>query len=450
MKNNIKNILIIAVVSLSFGYVVYADPTKTPLDGNIGMPITQLDYMQTKDGSLGVNKFLVGDWKGLPADFVIFTSTGKLGIHENTTSTSALPTITEYLEVGSGKVRLSEISTAGVDVCADSKGTLVKCQMSIFSHSGKDTNPYETFNYIIPDGVKEITVELYGAGGAGYHISASSYDRSPDDYSNCAQGSGGSYSCASGGSAFFYDTNGTTPLLRAMGGHVATAKHTGGTGGATDVSSNSKILSSSTQNGSNGGNGNNGDSKDTSQTTCSQGYTVTNGGNGGVGGYGGNTGTAGKTPGGDGGKGGSSILDIIEYQRCVGEVHSFNNGKGYLSEGGIDGQFGAGGSGAGGIGGYSDRGGDLANDNDSLCAEGATCPGSDQGYAGGGGGGYIKAKVKVTGGQTYKIKLSHGGEVQNITEDKGDVWCYFKSKDICHGGSRSGSGSGAYAKITVN
>lgn len=280
-------------------------------------------------------------------------------------------------------------------------------------------------------------------------------DYSPDNDNNCS--SYGYYNCASGGSAIFYDTNGSTELLRAKGGHLATAKHTGGEGGkidtSTDISSNSKILSSSKKDGESGGAGENGKAKDTSQTfKCdTTTYTATIGGDGGVGGYGGKAGNGGNTPGGVGGKGGSSILELSSAYRC-GEKYSDNEGKGYLSEGGINGQFGSGGSGAGGIGGFSDKGGYLEDtDGDSLCIyKNSTCDPSGQGYAGGGGGGYLKAKVKVTGGQTYTIKLSHGGKIQGMTENKGTLWCYTRVKDKCFGGSYSGSGSGAYAKITAN
>lgn len=460
MKKNLKNILILVAFLIFAGTIVYADPTSTPLSDNIPAPITQLPVGQVKDGYLGVNKFVVGDYTHDKSNWVIFTSTGKLGL-KYIADVNSIPSITENLEVDTGKVRLSEISTAGVAVCADAKGTLTKCQTTTFSHSGNDSKAYETYTYKVPAGVTKITVELYGAGGTGYHQSASSYDRSPDDYNNCAATSGGIYNCSSGGSAFVYDINSDPTqntkgvLAQAKGGHVALGAHTGGKGGTTSVSSSSKILSKSTQNGEDGGAGSNGASSDSSQTFyCgSKGpYTATIGGNGGLGGYGGNAGpTGGKTPGGNGGRGGFGLFDLDTVLRCA-ETPSLYNGKGALSEGGLDGQFGSGGSGAGGIGGFSDKGGDLTDNNgDALCKySGANCSTAEQGYAGGGGGGYTKTQLEVKGGEVYTIKLSHGGEMRSMTEDKGGVWCYYVSKWSCHSGSYSGNGSGAYAKVTVN
>lgn len=451
-----KNFIIVIMFVLFAGTVVYSAPSAAPIGKNADLPITQLAVGQTKDATLTVNSFLVGNWKYSPADLVMFTTSGKLGIKMPVTDISKLPTLTDTLTVGSGGVRLAEISTAGVAVCADSNGTIIKCQTATFSHSGDDTKPYETYTYKVPDGVTKITVELYGAGGAGYFDGANSYDRSPDNYSGCGKTSGGNYNCSSGGSAFFYDTNGSTQILQAKGGQVATGKHTGGKGGAAVTNSHTKIVSSAKteENGGDGGSGDSGKSSDTSQTfKCSQSgpnYTATIGGEGGVGGYGGRSSSAGGlTPGGFGGRGGFSLLDLSGDRKCE-QVYSAYLGKGSLSIGGSDGQFGSGGSGAGGIGGYSDRGGDLDNDNDSLCVNNSKCTTSEQGYAGGGGGGYTKAQLEVKGGETYVLKLSHGGEVQGFTENKGTVWCYYQTKWTCNGGSYSGNGSGAYAKVTVN
>lgn len=442
------------------GTVVYSAPSAAPIGKNADLPITQLAVGQTKDATLTVNSFLVGNWKYSPADLVMFTTSGKLGIKMPVTDISKLPTLTDTLTVGSGGVRLAEISTAGVAVCADSNGTIIKCQTATFSHSGDDTKPYETYTYKVPDGVTKITVELYGAGGAGYFDGANSYDKSPDNYSGCGKTSGGKYNCASGGSAFFYDTDGSTTILQAKGGQVATGKHTGGKGGAAVTNSHTKIVSSSTKTEDNGGDGGSGDSGknySTGSLKCgANNYTVRIGGDGGAGGHGGRSSSSGGlTPGGSGGRRGSTLLEIDPFKVCF-EEYSFEQGKGSLSGDAVDGQFGAGGSGAGGIGGYSDRGGDFEvtsgtpNDKDSLCAYGANCPSSEQGYAGGGGGGYTKAQLDVKGGETYIIKLSHGGEVQGFTENKGTVWCYYQTKWTCNGGSYSGNGSGAYAKVTVN
>jgi hypothetical protein len=451
-----KNFLIVIIFSLFVGTVVYSAPSAGPLGSNISVPLTQLDYSQVKEATLAVNDFMVGDWRNVPTALTIFTGGGKLGIKMPITDLKNLPTITDTLEVGSGGVRLAEISTAGVQVCADSQGTLVKCQTASFSHSGDDTKAYETYTYKVPTGVTKITVELYGAGGAGYFDGSTNFDRSPDNHSGCGKTSGGNYNCGSGGSAFFYDTNGSTPILQAKGGQVATGKHTAGKGGTKFTGSHPKIISViKNEDGGDGGPGDNGKSSDTSQTfNCGTDgpYTATIGGNGGLGGYGGRSSSAGGlTPGGNGGRGGFSLFDLLSNDKCL-ERKSLYEGKGSLSMGGSDGQFGAGGSGAGGIGGFSDKGGDLTySSGDALCSySGANCSSAEQGYAGGGGGGYTKAQLDVKGGETYTLKLSHGGEVQGITENKGTVWCYYVSKWTCNGGSYSGNGSGAYAKVTVN
>lgn len=458
-----KNFLIVIIFSLFVGTSVYSAPSGKPVSPNQSAPITQLDFTQVKEALLAVNDLIVGDFKNVPTSLTIFNPAGMLGINMPVTDLAKIPTITDTLEVGAGGVRLAEISTAGVPVCADSQGTLIKCQTATFTHSGDDTKPYETYTYKVPDGVTKITVELHGAGGAGYFVSANSYDRSPDNYNtngnSCGKKSGGNYSCASGGSAFFYDTDGSKIILQAKGGQVATGKHTGGNGGTKVTNSHSKIISSTLteESGGNGGAGENGINYTTSILKCdTNNYTVRIGGEGGIGGYGGKSSNVGSlTPGGFGGKRGSSLLEVDPNLVCF-EQNSFKDGKGYLSEGAVDGQFGAGGSGAGGIGGHSDRGGDLEvsngtpYDKDSLCAYGANCPNAEQGYAGGGGGGYTKAQLVVKGGETYTLKLSHGGDIQEFTEDKGIFWCYSQTKWTCNGGSYSGNGSGAYAKVTVN
>ena len=434
--------------ALFVGTVVYSAPSSAPVGKNADVPITQLDVSQTKDATLTVNSFLVGNWKYSPADLVMFTTSGKLGVKIPVTDLSNLPTLTDTLTVGSGGVRLAEISIPGVSVCADSQGTLIKCLVSIFSHSGDNNKPYETYIYTVPTGVTEIIVELYGAGGAGW----GEYNRgqSPDSHS-CS--SGGIYYCDHGGSAFLYDINGTTILAEAKGGRAASAKRTGGTGGSVNVNptSSKKVLSGTETISGDAGEDKGTQSAQSSDTSGSVKCGKTNisttvGGVGGIGGKGGKAGKVSATPGGLPGVAGSNIFYEDLFYACNGTI-SINNGKGYLSEGGINGQFGAGGSGAGGIGGFSDPGNGPQG---STCSGGASCPTAEDGYAAGGGGGYVKLKLDVKSGEKYHIKLSHGGVVQGVAENKGDVYCYSQVKWTCTGGSYSGNGSGAYAKVTVN
>ena len=444
--------------------IVSAGPSQTPPDGNISAPITQLPSAQVKTGGLAIDNFLVGDLIN-PIGFGVFTATGKLGLNMGITG-SGIDNPTEALDVN-GLIRLSYLDVSGAPICADENGELEKCSNAvnnnfvIYQHDGDNSQPYETETFTVPAGVTSITVELWGAGGAG-RVEYITQSDSPDNSNYCAVGS--TYGCQGGGSAILLESNGTTQILRARGGGTPTSPHSGGIGGSVqsgDISNNSKIVGNSVEtiNGENGGNGQMvGTPFSTFNFSCnSVNYSVKIGNNGGEGGYGGRSGNSSRAPGGLGGRGGFGPDSLIPEYRCD-PVWPFGDGFGFVSPGGIDGFFGTGGSGPGGFGGQSDP--DYSSvDCDQNPIYNPTfigCVPPKQGYAGGGGGAYVKAVLNVTEGETYKIKLSHKGTANLFSEDllilcwTGRNNCSFWGpvKFSSWSGTLSGDGSPATARIT--
>ena len=145
-KNNILNILISTVIFSLIGVIVYANPSQGPIDGNISIPITQLANSQVKNGSLSVNKFLVGSLSG--NGFAVFNSNGKLGINMVKTGTD-VNNPTEALDVN-GSIGLSDLTSQGAELCVNSSGDIAQCGSYIFTHDGDGRYPYETFYFTVP------------------------------------------------------------------------------------------------------------------------------------------------------------------------------------------------------------------------------------------------------------------------------------------------------------
>lgn len=426
-----------------------------PSPGNISAPLTQTlssNGTQVKRGSLSVTKMTVGDRNASNPSVANLTSNGKLGLNFSGSDLNSNPV--EALDVHGG-IHIAGPAELGAFICADSTGALSPCGSVEFKFDGKNcafsgvpsmyncgtTNmnaPYITKEFKVPTGVNVITVELWGAGGAGYGLSNSTRNYSPDSDVNYSSTCGsGTYACIIGGSASFM--NGGATLLRAKGGYGATSAHTGASGGGYDIASG--ITSIASVPGASGGNG---DAVSGTATVSynaffcgTTSYNIQIPVGGGDGGIGGKSGSGSSTPGGKGGHAGSNLMTLSQADRCAG-MNTPQNGKGYLGENGRNGIQGSGGSGAGGKGGKADQ-----NIN-TLC--GTSCTPADQGYAGGGGGGYVKATVSVTPGTIYTVKLSHGGDELGGAEGGSCILNFYKTD--CTFGASSGNGSHSYAQIT--
>lgn len=452
-------ILIFLFIFVAFSAIsAYGAPTSgvSTTSAAVPAPLTQTlssNGTQIKHGSISVTKMLVGDLGASSPTVAVLTSDGKLGL--GFSGSNPLDP-TEALDVH-GAIDILGTADNGTNICADSSGALAPCGSIQFPFDGKDCSygsngilytcgsanmnaAYITKEFKVPVGVTSLTVELVGAGGAGYGINNSTYNNSPDsDINYSGTCSSGSYSCIIGGSTYLLASNGSTILLRAKGGYGATSSHAGASGGSFTISSGNGITDTGSASGGSGGNGDAAAGTPTTQTvTCnSTNYSARIPVSGGDGGLGGKSGNGTDTPGGKGGHKGSDLTTLNSADLC-NNVNTPENGKGYLGENGISGAYGNGGSGAGGKGGKADQ-----NIN-TLC--GGSCTAADQGYAGGGGGGYAKATIPVTPGTYYKIKISHGGNVQSTSEVTSYTLNFFKSVPTL--GALSGNGGSGFAKIT--
>lgn len=403
------------------------------------LPITQKPVSQSKNAGLAINKLVVGNLDS-PQKLARATSSGWLGLGLPISGSLTNPTVP--LDVR-GAIRLSELKEPSRQVCASKDGDILDCGFQEFSY-GENCTPStcsqasSIHKFTVPTGVTSITVELWGAGGMGYSTDTPTlYSRSPDSHSTCLQGS--NYYCPSGGSSYLYDANGSSTILaRAYGGKAPSSDTTGGAGGITEIPPNSKVSTIASASGSNGGVGGNGESSSTSSIYCgSTQRTLRNGGIGGVGGNGGSSGS-----------GGASILGAIggffgASANC--EIPSApNTGLPFKGKDGYDGIRGSGGSGASG------HGGSAYIDLVSQICHNSNCLSSENGYTGGGGGGYVKVLVTpVTPGQTYTIELSHGGEITNsYVPSTSGLPCDFSTKWTCSQDVKSGKGGPGFARIS--
>jgi hypothetical protein len=463
-------ISIITIFSLLLGSVVVASPGSAPTGGNKSLPITQLAYDQIKTGGLAVDKLLVGNFN-TPTTFAKFTSTGMLGLLMASTDNP-----TTELDVR-GDIRLGLLDKPNHNVCADKDGTLKDCNIVEFVYGsdctfatdafkdGPSYNNYNNRNYFsctstneaqedysftVPTGVTSITVELWGSGGAGYGYANTA--ESPETYSYCFNGSNPSYSyyCSDGASSILFDkANSSTELMRAYGGKgvVYTTPHTGGSGGSSYISTDSRLSSKLSISGSSGFDGSAGTTSSTYNINCSgTNYIATIAGNGGAGGKGGksgnNLGYASYTPVSDGGRGGIGLDALTNASACAGNPTP-NSGTGLSAPNAFHGVFGAGGGGAGGFGGETDT--DITD----LCSLYKSCKSSQTGFAGGGGAGYTKATLSVNAGETYKIRLSHGGMPYGQTEKLSGFACQWGYHGgVCARGAWSGMGAQGRARIS--
>lgn len=408
------------------------------------LPITQLPVSQSKDEGLVLNKTVIGNLDS-PQKIARLTSSGWLGL--GLPLSGGLTNPQNSLDVR-GAIRLSELKQANKQVCANKDGDIIDCGFDEFYYGkncvGSCNQAVTKHKFVVPPGVTSIQVELWGAGGMGYFEDASSfYNRSPDNFSTCLQGNyqyPDTYYCPSGGSSYFYDTNGSTILARAYGGKAPSASNTGGAGGTKDIPNNSKVTDitpSGLGTGSAGGVGENGLSAIVSNIVCGNTtYSIRDGKMGGNGGAGGSSGSKGATIiGPQGGFPGISANCSI--------LSAPNNGFPFKGIDGIDGIRGSGGSGASGHGGSAYA--DLYN---NTCYNN-NCLDSLSGYSGGGGGGYAKIQVTVTPGTTYTLDLSHGGDfAYGYVPSVSGLVCDYVSKSSCGQNTKSGKGGDGFARIS--
>lgn len=462
-KNLSKNIFLIAlglILAITFSYVsAYTKPATTSTNSpevlNIGTS------PQTKDGEIDLFAFLAGNFQNAGSitpsyNFLAINSDGKMAIGSGTPPSSSSNTALDIVGTTGvkGTIRIKNLERSGGsgnrEIYADSSGKIVYAGLKEFTNTTQESE-YKSF--IVPDGVTSVTIEVYGAGGAGYQDS--NVDRSwivngDNSYVVGNDRSGGSFSIvASGGQA---------PINFAS---------TGAGGSASTSSTNNKIKSVPSAITSNGGNGG-APSSTWSGTAVRWGlagncsgtsYSVMRGKVGNTGGsggapYGGSgvSGGAGASPDPNSSfSGGYNFLTVNNTPDCnykdtissdylrtaLTLVVAGNNGSNGAS-------YGAGGSSFGGGGGRS-----------GVVPSGSTIitdlAGIQSAY-GGGAGGYAKATVNTNGGETFYIKIGHKGvpEVNCLTSQPpfggGSTLPYCK--DLKSLGALSGSGVGGYVKIT--
>lgn len=397
------------------------------------LPITQLAVSQTKQAGIAVNKMTIGNLDN-PVTLARLTSGGWLGLGLPLSGSLTNPQVS--LDVR-GIVRLSELTQPSRKVCANKDGDISDCGFQEFTYGencfGSCNTARTKHKFTVPAGVTSITVELWGAGGAGYGVDTpNTYNKSPDDSSNnCFNYP---LNCGAGGSSYLYDTDGNTILARAYGGQAPNSTSAGGTGGGTSVPGSSLTILS-VGNGESGGVGGSGGTAMNTYLVCNTNtFTIRNGKNGGAGGTGGSSGSAGASIlGPRGGFPGTPINCEISTPP--------NDGIPFKGVDGFDAIRGSGGSGASGHGGseYNDLYG-------SSCAS-YPCLNAQNGYSGGGGGGYVKVQFNVNPRNTYTIELSQGGHTNYVPPVSG-LACDFRVKWTCFQDTKSGDGGPGFARIS--
>ncbi|MCC6323599.1 hypothetical protein IT400_02275 [Candidatus Nomurabacteria bacterium] len=452
IKTNLKNVAqklaVIAIGLLVAISASYVSAMSRPSDINTNYPevLNVGDATQMKDGLISTLAFMAGDYATTStSNYLLVDNLGIMAIGKSTTPD---PSTGISLDIAGttgimGTIRAKDLASSGLkEVCADKDGKIVFCtkeQEFVAKYSDKPTY----YGIMVPEGTKSMTVEIYGAGGAGYS-KVNSITGSDEGQSSYIIGDGIS--------------------IIAEGGTAANSSSAGGKGGTVSIIDTSSLIDSTSKTIADGGDGTApgsfssspsqyGGSNKCSGTT----YITIKGAKGNVGGKGGKPYNGSNASGGSAGDAGptsgsswnfnvysSESNPPINYTDCKYAEQSsddFVSPKNTRPGGnGVDGaSFGAGGSGFGGKGGLSK----VTSDSINNCTN---CKGGDS-VAGGGAGAYIKAKIDTTkGGNTYYLKVGNGGSYDTKTYQCGNDKCL----DQIGGGAFPGKGAPGYIKITYN
>lgn len=431
---------------------------------------------------------VVSAWNG-PASTALSSNTyGPIDVSATPQGKGKTPTSGTLLDIGGilasnalavwgdaniqGDVTLGKqaTSTAATNrrLCVDSTGKIILCGQQNFAY----TTP-GGYTFTVPSGVNTIVVELYGGGGAGF-----------SDYYTII---GAPYKNTDGAAtSFVHSSDSSKTNLIAYGGKTPTSISSGGAGGSY-ATNGSQVVSAATTNSA--GPGGTAASNAATQTFLCKvtmngpyvNYELWKGSSGTTGGAGGGTG------GGAGGAGASVVTtdtsgNTLNSSSCSsgtiltnlnsmatayynGMFKMFTNGR-YPTANGADGSGpGSGGGGAGGVAGFgafdiyssapsasayvsaSNTYGLCNDDNGSGTYNKPLCAGQ-KGVAGGGAGGYIKAKLSVTPGDSYSITVGSGGKADYY----GMYWIknYNPNGTPNYEGVYSGKGAPGAVNITYN
>ena len=449
-KINFKNIgqkifFIIFGLSLAIG-ASYVSATSRPSSTSTNGPTVLNTGVndQTKPGSVRTLAFIAGDYISqakLGFNFMLINNLGVMSLGRNDTPASSLNL---GLDIGAttgikGTIRVKDLESSGTkEVCVDANGKLIFCNNTkeFFSTNSYTPNYY---GLMVPEGVTSMTVEMYGAGGAGYarENSQTSSDNGQSSY-----------------------VLGSNITVIANGGEGANSFNTGGKGGTVTINGSTK--SSFNSSGSNGetppSTFNPSPTQTGSASNCNGvNYIVVQGADGNTGGKGGKPYNGSNANGGNPGSAAytygtgwnfntssGSIKDAADCSYAEKTSDDYvasqykNNRPGGDGDNGAS--YGSGGAGFGGKGGLSA----VISGNITNCVE---CRGGDA-APGGGAGGYAKVTFDVQSGQSFQLKVGNNG-LPNPGSCSGSM-----GKNIClddlGGGAKSGSGADGYIKITYN
>jgi hypothetical protein len=438
-----KSLFVIFGLLLAVG-ASYVSATSRPSNTSSNGPVTLNTGTsdQTKPGSLKTLAFIAGDYASqnkTGINFALIDNLGIMSIGRNNTPSSSLGL---GLDIGAttgikGTIRAKDLESSGTrEVCVDANGKLIFCSKEKEFVSTNYASDY--YGLMVPDGVTSMTVEVYGAGGAGY--AKDNIQTGTDD-----------------GQSSYIIGDGVTII--AEGGKGADSSTAGGKGGDA-IFSGSKITSQTKTIGGDGttpGTYNPTPIQIGSSDKCGGiNYMVVKGADGNVGGKGGKPYNGANSNGGYAGDAaptyGSSwnfnttssfIQDPVDCNYVSQTSDDYvasqykNNRPGGDGENGAS--YGAGGAGFGGKGGLS-----AVDININNCAK---CLGG-QASSGGGAGAYAKATFSTNAGATYYLKVGYRG-IPKTPSCSGSMGTNTCLNDL-GGGAKSGSGADGYIKITYN
>lgn len=405
MKKNILSSIKILVLGLFLAFVFSsvvnvwaARPTSPAPAGNTATPINESASVQTKSGgSIVLGSATASARGGLALDVLgsLFTD--------------------GYVSEGGtnifGNLDVANLAIAGItsnatpkNLCLNTEGAIITCSGGAPSgthgvHFKVDNITNYTWN--IPVGVSQLTVELWGAGGAGAGTGPNSAT------SSNTNGNPSTFSC---NGAFLTANGGTKGYVT---GGITNVNNTGlygyGTGGSWSTNGNANIIS--TAGSTNGGSGGFTAGLDSSVSTAVSSPSYFGGyarfALGGIGGdsIGGSSGPTPQTI----SKGGKSMT----YANVAGGGGSTGYPFNYPSIPNLGNTPGGGGTAPGGPSGQSieDFRAELGTGTDCSYSP-YPCKGKT-GIPGGGGGGYIKAVINIGSSSSCSYTIGSGGVAEN-------------------------------------